>query len=335
MTAPSYNFPVHSRPPHAAPHPALIDPYLLGTICGLFSSVVYTAANSFLRAVNDLDPVWVSAVKAAPTVVLMAPVLVVLLLRGHKLMPSYTMLGAVILGGLAGQLGGNIAFQWSLSQIGVALSVPLSLGGMIVCAAIFGRAFLYEPVTPKAALALAILLASIGVLALGARAAGQQVSQTPVSLPRLAAGVAAACLSGAAYSVLNVVLRYCITRGAPLPTTLFTVALTGLSALGALAFLRIGPAGISATTHEQWLLMLGAGLCNTIAFVSLTKSLQLTSIVYVNALNATQATLAALAGVLIFREPLSPWLALGVLLTIAGLTVLAHSHRAMRAGDVD
>ena len=83
--------------------------------------------------------------------------------------------------------------------------------------------------------------------------------------------------------------------------------------------------------------MLAAGVCNTIAFVSLTKSLQLTSVVYVNALNATQATLAALTGVLIFREALSPWLALGVGLTIAGLLVLAYAHRGMRemATDVE
>ena len=68
------------------------------------------------------------------------------------------------------------------------------------------------------------------------------------------------------------------------------------------------------------------GRCN----VSLTKSLQLTSVVYVNALNATQATLAAIAGVVIFREALSPWLALGIGLTVAGLMCLAHAHRAMR-----
>jgi len=32
----------------------------------------------------------------------------------------------------------------------------------------------------------------------------------------------------------------------------------------------------------------------------------------------------------IFREALSPWLTLGVGLTIAGLVCLAHAHRGMR-----
>ena len=120
-------------------------------------------------------------------------------------------------------------------------------------------------------------------------------------------------------------------HGASLPATLFTVALTGTICLSTIAWLRIGSPAMLATRPQDLALMLTAGVCNTVAFVSLTKSLQLTSIIYVNALNATQATLAALAGVLIFQEALSPWLALGIGLTIAGLLFLARAHRAMRA----
>jgi DME family drug/metabolite transporter len=328
---------VDSRPPEPFRPISLIDPHVFGTICGLFSAVVYTCSNSFLRAVDTCDPVWVSATKAVPTTLCMGMVMAVMAFRGQKVLPSPRMLAAIAIGGLIGQLGGNISFQWALGQIGVALTVPLSLGGMILGAAVLGRIFLGEPVTPKAALALALLLAAIVVLSLGAQAAGKSVVQTTVPTWQLAAGVAAACLCGGAYSILNVILRYCVTRGAPLPATLFTVSFVGLISLGFIAWLRIGQAGILATTQKEMGLMLSAGVCNTIAFIALTKSLQLTSVVYVNALNATQATLAALAGVLIFREALSPWLALGVGLTIAGLLVLARAHRGMRelATDVE
>jgi drug/metabolite transporter (DMT)-like permease len=306
-----------------------VEPHALGTICGLFSAFVYTGANSFLRAASG-DPVWISAIKAVPTVAIMGVVVAGLAMRGQRVLPQPRMLAGIALGGLVGQLGGNIAFQWALSQIGVALTVPLSLGGMIFFAAVLGRVFLYEPVTPKAAIALLLLLAAIAVLSLGARAASQQVTQAPVPVLRIVAGVTAACLSGLAYSVLNVILRYGVTRGAPLPATLFTVSIVGLVALGAIAYLRIGPRGMIETAPRDWLFMLAAGLCNTVAFFSLTKSLQLTSVVYVNALNATQATLAAIAGVLIFREPLSEWLAMGIGLTVAGLLVLARAHRGLR-----
>jgi drug/metabolite transporter (DMT)-like permease len=322
-----------------------VDPHLFGTLCGLFSALIYTCANSFLRAVHHCDPVWVSAIRAVPTVLIMAPVLVLLAASGRRVLPGPKFAGLIVLGGLCGQLGGNICFQTALHIIGVALAVPLTMGGMIVAAAIFGRVFLAEPLTPRVLLALAILLAAIGVLALGAGDAGQSmavdrhsvaesrdgVAGYEVSPWRLAAGVAAGCGAGVFYSILNAILRYCVTRGTPLPSALFIVSTVGAACLSGLAWLRIGPAGMSATTPADFAIMLAAGVCNTVAFLALTKSLQLNSIVYVNALNATQATLAAIAGVVIFGEKLSSWLVAGIALTVIGLMALAKAHRAMRA----
>jgi len=74
--------------------------------------------------------------------------------------------------------------------------------------------------------------------------------------------------------------------------------------------------------------MLAAGIFNALAFIALTKALQLANLVYVNALNATQATMAAIAGVLIFHEAPSPELAFGVLLTILGLLMMKQRPRA-------
>ena len=171
---------MHFRPPQPARTTALVDPFVLGTICGLFSSFVYTCANAFLRAVDHYDPVWVSAIKAVPTTVILAPILIVIAARDEKILPPLPMLAAIATGGLVGQLGGNISFQWALGQIGVALTVPLSLGGMILAAAILGRVFLHEPVTPKAALALGLLLLAIFVLGFGAKDASQTVAKTSV-----------------------------------------------------------------------------------------------------------------------------------------------------------
>jgi drug/metabolite transporter (DMT)-like permease len=321
---------VNSPSPTEPTAKGLVDPHFFGTVCGLTAALVYTCANAFLRAVHDCDPVWVSAIRAVPTVAVMGPVITVMYLRGQRVAPPLPVMAGIAAGGLVGQLGGNISFQWALGEIGVALAVPLTLGGMIVAAAVLGRVFLGEPVTPRAAFALSLLLLAIAVLSLGAGDARRSVAASSASVWRLAAGVGAAALAGVAYSVLNVVLRYYTTRGAPLPSTLFIVALSGSLTLVSLAWLRIGLSGIAATTPHQLALMLGAGICNTVAFAALTKSLQLTSVVYVNALNATQATMAALAGVLIFREALSPWLALGIALTIAGLMCLARAHRAMQ-----
>jgi drug/metabolite transporter, DME family len=344
---------VHPGRENFASRPRLFDPHLVGTFCGLASAIGYTFANAFLRSVAHCDPFWVSAVKALPTAAVMTPVLLLLRWRGQRVWPGWQLAAAIAGGGLLGQLGGNVCFQWSLDKIGVALSSSLCLGGMILAAALFGRIFLAEPVTPRALVGLSLLLAAIAVLSLGARDAGRSILDKPGS-PNLAArpeqgetdagrtiseeasspllvslGVAAAAGSGVFYAALNVILRHCFLRGAPLPTTLCIVSCVGILSLGVTSWLRIGHSEMLATEPHDLILMLAAGVCNTLAFMALTKSLQLTSVVYVNALNATQVTLAAIAGVVIFREALSPGLALGIGLTISGLLLMTRAHKAM------
>ena len=323
----------------AHPHsPRILDPVVLGTLCGLASSILYTAANGFLRAVSHCDPVWVSAVKTLPTALLMLPWMLHMHSRGLRAVPPAGVLAVIALGGLAGQLGGNIPFQWALGIIGVALTVPLNLGGMIVFGTIIGRVFLHEQVTYRTVLAMLVLLVAVFVLFLGAEnahdalkdaslkdaggATPETTSQESPPYWELALGVAAACLCGLAYAVLNAVNKYYVTRGHSLPGALFTVSIVGMVTLGSLSLRRIGLSGMLSTSPSDLGLMLLAGVCNAAAFVTLTKSLQLTSLVFVNALNATQATMAALMGILLFNEPPSPWLFTGVGLTIGGLLLM-------------
>lgn len=313
--------------PTDPPRHWLFEPFLFGTICGLASAVIYTAANAFLRSVMHCDPVWVSAIKALPTATLIFPWLVLMTRRGQTIVPSLGMLAATAAAGLGGQVVGNVSFQYALTVLGVALTVPLTLGGMIVAATVLGRIFLHEPVTPRAVVSLTLLLVAICVLSLGARDAGESVDRVAATPWQITAAVTAGCVSGLAYAVLNVVIRYTVLRGMPLPTTLFTVSLVGIVALSTISWVRLGTATLLATPPRDLGLMLLAGLCNTVAFMALTKSLQLTSVVYVNALNATQAMLAALAGVVIFGEASSPWLAAGVALTIAGLLIMTRRRQ--------
>lgn len=315
---------IDSPPLPSAP---LIDPVVFGTLCGLGSAVIYTAANICLRSVSHSDPIWVSAVKALPTALLLLPWLFWNRRRGVVNFPPWPILGGVIAAGLSGQLGGNISFQFALGEIGVALTVPLSLGGMIVASAVLGRVFLLEPIPPRSVVSIFLLLAAIGVLSLGADEARASVTAAAADPWSLAAGVGAACLSGLGYSVLNVALRHIIQRSASLPGALFIVSLVGMTALGSLSLARIGLAGMIATDPRDLAVMLLGGVCNALAFVALTKSLQLISIVYVNALNATQATMAALAGIIFFHEAASKSLLLGIGLTIVGLLLMRQRKK--------
>ena len=58
---------------------------------------------------------------------------------------------------------GNGLFQWSMGEVGLALTVPLCSGTMIIAACLLVCFWLHEGVTPRSALALALLITAIVV----------------------------------------------------------------------------------------------------------------------------------------------------------------------------
>ena len=304
---------------------------MFGTLCGLFSAVTYTAANACLRSVTDCDPIWVSAVKAIPTLLMVGPWLAVQACRGRQILPEFRVLLILAAGALIGQLIGNVVFQWSLGIVGLAITVPVTLGTMILGGALLGRTLLHEPLTLRMLASTLILIAAIAVLSLGAGDAHRSVVGSLAAPDSfwwlIALGVAGAVLCGLAYSILGVVIRYGVKGRASLAVTLFTVSLLGVVSLGGWSFARIGWQGMRDTAPDDLAMMAWAGIFNAVAFLALTKALQVATLVYVNALNATQATMAAIAGVLLFQEALSGELALGVLLTIGGLLLMKPGRR--------
>jgi drug/metabolite transporter (DMT)-like permease len=314
---------------------------VLAVVYGMSASLGYTAANVCLRSVADLDPVWVSCMKALPTVLAVLPLLVFRWTRAQALFPSWTLVGLVVGAALIGQIGGNVLFQWSLSVIGLAFDVPLTLGTMIVSGAILGRWLLGDPITSRIAIAASLLIAAIGVLGLGAsksqpsvaidaeRSAteNRETDREPGRHVATVLGVAAACVSGVAYSVLSVMIRYASNQGTPQASILGTVCLVGFVGLGTLTLVRSGIQPLVTPSTTQYALMLLGGIFNYFAFLALTKALHLSSVFFVNTLNASQSAMSAVAGVLIFGEPLSWELTCGLSMTIAGLFLMRGKKR--------
>ena len=293
----------------------------------MFAAVGYTASNTCLRAVTHCDPAWVSAVKAFPTLALFGPWLFVLKLRGERILPSRRVLVSLAGAALLAHVGGNVLFQWSLGVIGLALAVPITLGAMILGGAALGRIVLGEGITTNAILANSLLLAAICILSLGAGQTARPISPHSVSDASAWLGVLAAFACGVAFATLGVAIRYSVSGEGRITTTMVYVSSVGLAALGLLTEWRIGWEGMLATSERDLTAMALAGLFNAIAFLSLTKALQLTSVVMVNALNASQTAMAMAAGVLLFEEPLTQPLAVGVFLTILGLLLMSRQGR--------
>ncbi|MDP6446043.1 MAG: DMT family transporter [Pirellulaceae bacterium] len=309
--------------------PAPLAGYVFGTI----SATGYTTANLFLRAVTDVDPVWVSCIKALPTIALVAPWVVVLAFRGKLTFPSTGMTIALMVGSIIGNVGGNVLFQWSLGIVGVALAVPLTLGAVIVSGAVLARVFLDEAVGARKVISIAILVAAISILSLGAGEASLSLpGERAPSTVQLVCGVMAACASGVAYTVMGLILRYIVRDKAPLSLTLLIIATTGVVVLAAMSFGRLGLAVLGETSQRDWLTMLAAGVCNAIAFIALARALKVASIVLVNALNASQVALCALGGVVLFQEAPSLAMYIGVTLTAGGLLIMKEQSPRQLSG---
>lgn len=310
------------------------DPHLLGTACGVISAIAYMAANVCLRQVAlDCDPIWVSCVKAMPVAAVACTVVAWRGWHGVRSLPSLRLVVWLMLTSLAVHFAGNAAFQWALGEIGLAVTVPLTFGSLILSAALLGRIWLGEPITPRSAVAMLVLIVSIALLSFAADEVSSSLGKdrlTLVTTAALALAVGAASLAGIAYATCSVVIRRVVTRDMTLSATLMVISTTGLISLGITSVARLGVESLRETSGTDFFYMASAGVFNAVAFYSLAKSLQLISVMRVNMLNASQVAMAAVAGVLFFGEATSTMLVIGVVLTSAGLLLMEGRDKRPR-----
>ena len=317
--------------------PNRLSPSVIATISGLISAVGYTAANICLRSVVHVDPVWVSCVKAFPTLIAVMPFLFFGKKNGENWFPNRRVFTVILATGLIGQLGGNVAFQWALSQIGLAIVVPLTLGTLIAVSAILGRICLGDSVSPRMIVSGFILLVAICILSSEAQTIQSDSSVSPTPNPlhaelnadfrTTALGVSAACFCGVAYCALSIGIRFATNHGTQRESVLGLVSLTGVVSLGLANLAVNGVEPIMTSTFSDYVAMLLAGIFNYIAFYALVIALREASVYFVNALNASQTAMAALAGVFLFSEPFTVTAGLGIALTMVGLLFMRKGKR--------
>jgi len=322
--------------------PLGLDPAVAGTACCIVSALCYTAANICLRklAALEADEMWVTCIKEVVTVSVIGPWLVMQTLRRRSVLPPPRLLLALVLTGLGVQLAGNLSVQWAFGVVGIATTICAVFGVMLTASAAFGFAFLGERVSARSITAIGLLIGSIVMLNLGvamgdesttnrAEAAVAQAgpsgdAQTPFGPGWVFLGVAAGCLGGLMYATLSTVIRSTAAARVPVTTIVFVITGMGVLSLGGLSAWRLGTETLIHTDPEQFTWMLAAGTCNLIAFLAITKGLQLTTIVHANVLNASQVAMAAVAGVLLFGEAVNPWLTFGISMTIVGVILIGR-----------
>lgn len=311
---------------------------LWGVLLGLVSAVCYTATNIALRGVTrDGDADWallVTAMKSLPSALSAWVLIAGRKWQGLPALPPLRTILILMAVGFAVQGGGNVLFQWSLARCGLALSVPTVFATLMLTGALLGRTWLGESVTWLSATAMGVLIAAIAILSYGAEGAAAAMPPPPTGYSArmwVFSGVIFAAVAGVFYGVLGVVIRQTTRVAVPLPATLAIVSSTGVVGVGVPAVLRLGGSIVDSTASE-WGLMTLAGVLNAIAFFAIGGSLRRIPVVQVNLLNASQAAMCAIGGVMIYHEPLSASLVFGTILTVLGLALMSKRPRPGRQG---
>lgn len=294
----------------------------LGLLCGAISALLYTITNICLRQLEDVDIVWVSAIKALPTLIVVAPLVAWSASQGKQNFTSKSDAAWLIATSLCVQILGNVGFQFALSVLGLTISVPIVLGAMLVGGALIGKWVLGEPIGMRKVVSIILLIIATIALSYGAQ------SQTPpaesdsnVSVSLVTLALIANVLSGLAYAVLGTMLRKSMQSGMSLPATLFVISTVGCLLLVGWSYFRLGVEGMLTTTREDLWFMIAAGVFNAAAYFAMAKSLKELPVLYVQILNASQAAISAAAGWYFFQESLTNLVLLGLALTAAGMIV--------------
>lgn len=303
---------------------------LEGTALGILAAVAYTTANLGLRNVaagGDFDwALFVSANKAIPVTLIAWGLVAWRSANGLPGLPPRRLWVPLVLTGFVMQFGGNVMFQFALSRGGLALTVPLTFSTILVSGAVFGRLVLGEAITPKILIAMGAMMVAVAILSQGADTASQALV-TDADWNATVLAVLTACLSGIGYGSGGVMIRRCVTSHLSYSATIVFISSVGLFVMGPLAVFRLGLPAIGAVSLHVWLSMLAAGVFNAVAFFAVNAAFKRLSVVRVNLLNASQAAMAAMAGVVLFGEPNTWSLQAGTLLTITGLVLSARRDR--------
>jgi drug/metabolite transporter (DMT)-like permease len=277
--------------------------------------------------VLNTQPIWAVCCRELVSPILVGPWLLYQTLRKKRQWSSGRAIGQLILTGLLIQIVGNVCNQWAMGVVGLAVTTPAIYGAVIVSGAILGWIWLGERVSPRSLFAIVVLLIALTTLGLGvAESAGSTTTDIGVShrsLWMLLLGVAAGGTAGGVYAVLNIVIRHNVTQTTSPVAVSFWITLMGVS-LAPWSIHQYGWGIFTNTSLEQYGLMAGAGVFNLLGFLFLIYGLQRISVVYANAMSASQVAMSALSGIVLFHEPPNRWLVLGIALTIIGIVRFDH-----------
>ncbi|MEA1950342.1 MAG: DMT family transporter [Planctomycetota bacterium] len=307
--------------------PLGLSPIVFGVACCIVSAFAYTAVNICLRFMStQFDQVWVVCMKELMTVVIIAPWLLAQAYRGRMVLPSTRLLVVLTVMGLLIQWAGNLPMIWAMSVVGLSITVPVALGTNLAFSAILGWLILRERITGASAFAIALMFLSVVLFSLGASRVSESITGTSVSTTMTILAVLAAVMAGTVFACLAIVIRRSVTGSTSPSMVVFMITFVGVITLGPWSLYQNGLEMLYEIPIRDHILMIVMGTLNLVGFISVAKGLEMTTVAHVNVITASQVAMGVVAGMMLFGEPASSWLILGVCLAIAGIIIIRPAH---------
>jgi drug/metabolite transporter, DME family len=296
----------------------------MGIVWGVLVALGYAAMNLCLRAAAvQVDPLIASLVRGIPMLLLAWGTIVAQRQTGQVARLGWRVVLPLMFVAVLLSVLGNGGFQSGLTYAGLTITVPVAAGATMWGGAFGGWWLMRERVSPRSIVGLFLLVVALPLLISGGGG-----GLGPVWL-----GALAAVIAGLSYGGGNVLLRRTVvTNQLAQAPTLAVVSATGMVAIFVLVLARQGLESLIAldTLVLVWLLI--AGLFNAVAFIALSRALAILPAARVGALGSLQTAISAIGGAIIFAEPLTLSIALGVALSLIGV-VLSQQKVAERSTE--
>jgi len=291
--------------------------------CAL-AAIFYTGANTAVTELGrlGLHEFWIVGIKESITVLLLAPWCMMRMLHHKESRPDARMWAILLGAGLLTQLFGNVGYVYSLKVIGLAATIPIVFASMLVMTALFGRLLLSEKVTIRSMAAIAMLVVAICFITCGSDRVVRPLLEKSLFPAYRGLAILSSCVTGVCFGLMSIAVRHAMNRNVDKPIVMVIITGVGFFLLVPAALYQEGTELVTETTTVQWSWMISAGIFNLAAFFFLNKGLELTRVIPANITTTSQIAMAAVLGLLMFHEPLSTPLIIGVMLTIIGVLLI-------------
>ncbi len=207
----------------------------------------------------------------------------------------------------------------ALEKGGILIASPVS-GTQVLWGALLAAFLLHEPFNRRMAVGMVVSVVGVLVLALGRSGDVTLSSGWWLAVPY-------AVCTAFCWSLSGVLIAYAMRRSVDRFHALAIATLTGIVLNNAYLF-AAGDIGLYATTPRGLLLnVLTAGLFNTVALVSITTALSLTSVASASTLNSLQVGLAPLIAWAFIGEQMTWLMGLGILMIMGGVIVVQRARQ--------